>query len=203
MSIKAVIFDLGGVIVRTEDQTPRRQLASRLGIPPAELSQIIFDSVTAMKASTGLLTTTEHQAAVANTLSLNAAEITSVWDEFWAGDRVDTRLVEYLRSLRPRYKTGLLSNAWDDLRRVITDRWHIEDAFDVIIISAEVGLAKPDHQIYHLLLDRMDVAPDEAVFVDDFPQNIRAAQEVGLHTVHFRSQQQALNDLEGILNANL
>jgi putative hydrolase of the HAD superfamily len=127
-------------------------------------------------------------------------EFSVVRGEFWAGDVLDMHLVDYLRSLRPRYKTGLLSNAWDDLHGVLQHEWHIADAFDGIIISAEVGVAKPDPRIYRLALERLGVAPAEAVFVDDFLHNVEGAHTVGMHAIQFRSPEQTQTELEQLLN---
>jgi putative hydrolase of the HAD superfamily len=86
------------------------------------------------------------------------------------------------------------------MRQVLTERWKIADAFDELIISAEVGIAKPDPRIYHLALERLGVAAGEAVFVDDFLENIDAAQALGLHTVHFRNPDQARTELDHLLD---
>ena len=96
--------------------------------------------------------------------------------------------------------TGLLSNAWDDLRSILINRWRIEDAFHDVIISAEVGLAKPNPDIYRLALERLQVTPFEAVFVDDFIENIQSAREVGMHAIHFRNSEQARDELLQLLD---
>lgn len=201
MPLRAVIFDLGGVLVRTLDPQPRQRLAARLGISPGELSQLVFDSETARLATLGAITTEEHWQAVREALGLSLDEFTTVPREFWDGDRLDLALVEFLRALRQCYRTALLSNAWDDLRRVMEEHWRITDAFDEIVISAEVGLAKPDVRIFTLTLARLGVLPSEAVFVDDFPENIRAASRVGLQTILFQSPEQALDDLRATLDS--
>jgi len=200
MSIRAVIFDLGGVLVRTEDPTPRARLAQSLGMTPSELSRIIYDSETARLATLGAITTREHWEAVRRRLGLSAEELKNVPVEFWGGDTLDEALVNYLRTLRPRYKTALLSNAWDDLRRVVEESWMIADAFDEVIISAEVGLAKPDPRIYRLALARLDVEPGAAVFVDDFEENVEGARAVGMQAIQFRSPEQTLMELEMVLD---
>ena len=64
----------------------------------------------------------------------------------------------FLRSLRGTYKTGLISNAWSDLREYLV-REKIIDAFDQIIISAEVGVAKPEAKIFHIALEQAGVSP--------------------------------------------
>ncbi len=201
MPLKAVIFDLGGVLVRTLDPQPRQRLAARLGVSPGELSQLVFDSETARLATLGAITTEEHWQAVREALGLSPDEFTTVPGEFWDGDRLDLALVDFLRALRQRYRTALLSNAWDDLRRVMEEHWRITDAFDEIVISAEVGLAKPDFSIFTLTLDRLGVLPSEAVFVDDFLENIQAASRVGLQTILFQSPEQALDDLRAMLDS--
>jgi epoxide hydrolase-like predicted phosphatase len=200
MPIKAVIFDFGGVLVRTEDRGPRTQLAARLGKTYAELGMLVFDSGSSQQAQLGEITSAQHWEQVRKVLNISPAELLEVRGKFWEGDSLDGNLVDYLRGLRPRYKTALLSNAWDDLRQYIEEDWHIEDAFDQIIISAEVGLVKPDERIYQLAISKVGVDPDEAVFVDDFPENVIGAREVGLQAIHFKDPDQALADLQQLLD---
>ena len=69
--------------------------------------------------------------------------------------------------------------------------------FDVTIFSAEVGLVKPDARIYRLTLEKLGVEPEEAVFVDDFIENVEGAQAVGMKAIHFKSSQQAQQALKG------
>ncbi|MDQ2692741.1 MAG: HAD family phosphatase [Chloroflexota bacterium] len=198
MTIKAVFFDLGGVIVRTEFQAPRQQLADRLGIDYDDLSKLIFDSDTSIRASIGELSSEEHWISVIQRLKRPAEERQSIRDEFFAGDIVDRTLVEYIRSLRPRYKTGLISNAWSDLRDFIV-REKFDDAFDKMIISAEVGAMKPEPKIYRIALEQFGVKPEEAVFVDDFYVNIEGCEKVGIKGIHFKDPERTLQQLEEIL----
>ena len=167
MSIKAVFFDLGGVIVRTEYQAPRQQLAEHLGMEYEDLVRVVFDSDSAQKATVGELTSAEHWAKVMERLKRPASETGTIRDEFFGGDIIDHDLLEYLRSLRSRYKTGLISNAWSDLREYIVKQ-KFDDAFDHMIISAEVGVAKPSAKIFRVALKQLQVEANEAVFVDDF-----------------------------------
>ncbi|MEJ2301641.1 MAG: HAD family phosphatase [Anaerolineales bacterium] len=201
MDIRAVIFDFGGVIVRTEDRTSRQQLASRLGMTYEQLSDLIFDSDSARRAALGEIGTQEHWDAIRVKLGLSPQELPAVPREFWGGDSLDHDLVDYIRSLRPQYKTGLLSNAWDDLRDVLEKGWKIAAAFDAIVISAEVGVAKPDAKIYHIILDRLGVAPAEAVFVDDFSENVAGARAVGMRAIRFQNSRQVRADLDQILDS--
>jgi len=202
MPIKAVIFDLGGVLVRTEDRTPRVQLAQRLGMTYAELSDLIFNGDSARQAAVGAITTDTHWEHIRQRLQLSSQEFQRVPEEFWSGDQVDQSLVALLRSLRPQYKTALLSNAWDDLRDVLANSWRIIDAFDEAIISAEVGVVKPEARIYQIALDRLAVNANEAVFVDDFVENVTGARQVGMHAIHFQHPTQAKDELLKLLEKN-
>ena len=198
MTIKAVFFDLGGVIVRTEFQTPRQQLADRLGIDYDDLNKLVFDSDTSNRASVGEISSEEHWLSVIQRLRRPAEERQSIRDEFFAGDIVDRTLVEYIRSLRPRHKTGLISNAWGDLRYFIV-REKFDDAFDKMIISAEVGAMKPEPKIFQIALQQFGVKPEEAVFVDDFYVNIQGCEKVGIRGIHFKDPETALQQLKELL----
>jgi glucose-1-phosphatase len=200
MKVRAVIFDLGGVLVRTEDRRPRAELARRLGMTYDDLSRLVFESDSARLATIGKTTTREHWESVRLALGLSADEFPSVRSGFWGGDALDARLVGYIRSLRPRFKTGLLSNAWDNLRQVITHTWKIADAFDDIVISAETGMAKPDPRIYELAVQRLGLPAGETIFVDDFLHNIEAAQQVGLHGILFSNPHQVRQELDRLLD---
>ena len=198
MSIKAVFFDLGGVIVRTEFQAPRQQLAEKLGMEYDDLDRIVFNSDSGLRASMGQISSAEHWAFVLKKLKRPASEMSLIRDEFFAGDIVDRTLLEYIRSLHGKYKTGLISNAWSDLRDFIT-REKFGDAFDDMIISAEVGAMKPEPKIFQIALERFGVKPKEAVFVDDFYINIEGCEKVGMKGIHFRDAESTLVQLKKIL----
>lgn len=198
MTIRAVYFDNGGVIVRTEFQAPRQHLAERLGMEYEDLVHLVFDSETARQASLGLITEDEHWAAVMRRLHLPGSKAQAIRDEFFAGDVTDLALLAYLRGLRRKCKVGLISNAWSGLRPWIVSREY-DDAFDAMIISAEVGMAKPDPRIYQLALEKLGIAASESVFVDDFPENVKGARAVGMQAIHFTQPEQALKELKQLL----
>ncbi len=198
MSIRAVFFDLGGVILRTEYQAPRQQLADRLGMDYDDLNKIVFESDTSNRASLGELGAEEHWASVLQRLKRPAAELSAIRDEFFAGDIVDRTLLDTIRSLRGKYKTGLISNAWGDLRDYIV-REKFDDAFDRMIISAEVGAMKPGAKIFQIALEQFGVSPNEAVLVDDFLVNIEGCEKVGIKGIHFKDPESALQQLKKLL----
>jgi epoxide hydrolase-like predicted phosphatase len=198
MSIRAVFFDLGGVLLRTEFQAPRQQLADWLGMEYDDLVKIVFDSDSHHKATMGEISSDEHWASIIQRLKRPASELDSIRAQFFAGDILDRTLLDYIRSLRGRYKTGLISNAWGDLRDFIV-REKFDDAFDRMIISAEVGAAKPEPKIFLIALEQFGVKPNEAVFVDDFLINIEGCEKVGMKGIHFKDPESTLRQLKKLL----
>jgi epoxide hydrolase-like predicted phosphatase len=100
---------------------------------------------------------------------------------------------------RAGFATALLSNSWgNDYPR---DGW--EDMFDVVVISGEVGMRKPDREIFELTADKLGLPPGQCVFVDDLLPNVTAAVEVGMTGVHHISQHQTVEELEALLETPL
>ncbi|MFA5873515.1 MAG: HAD family phosphatase [Anaerolineales bacterium] len=199
MSIRAIFIDFGGVIVRTEDKGPRIRQAEHLGMTSRDLEKIIFESETSQRASTGEIPEEAHWQAVAEALGVSRQESDKITAEFFSGDRVDAALLDFLRSLRPERKVGLISNAWSGLRTFIT-RQKIDDVFDEMIISAEIGLIKPDPRIYRLALEKLDALPEESVFLDDVLVNVEAARSVGMSAIQFIQPEKTLEELKQLLN---
>ena len=198
MSIRAVFFDLGGVILRTEFQAPRQQLADWLGLEYDDLYEIVFYGDTGLKASMGEISSDDHWASVIKRLRRPASELGTIREQFFAGDIVDRTLVEYIRSLRGKYKTGLISNAWSDLRDFVV-REKFDDAFDGMIISAEVGAMKPEAKIFQIALEQFGVKPKEAIFIDDVLENVEGCEKAAMKGIHFKDAESTLQQLKALL----
>ena len=199
-SIRAVIFDIGGVLVRTEDWSGRSKWERRLGLPPLGLSTLVFDCDPAMRASLGQGPDEAIWQHVAQECHLLPEELKQLRADFWSGDRPNQELLALVRSLRPRYKTGILSNAWPEMRDLNVQRFGLVEAVDEAIYSFQAGILKPDPSSYRCILDRLGVAPEQAIFVDDAERNIAGAQRVGMRTVRFTDTQQAIAELRHLLS---
>lgn len=198
MSIRAIFFDFGGVILRTEYQAPRQQLAERFNMEYEDIDKAVFGSPSAQRASIGEITEQAHWKEIGRRFKLSDADLKSFEESFFAGDVIDHDFLEYIEMLRPKYHVGLISNAWSGLREYITKE-KILPSFDSVTISAEVGAAKPDAKIFQVALDRAKVKPEEAVFVDDFQVNIDACEAIGMKGVLFKSPQDVLKQLYQVL----
>ncbi len=201
MSIQAIYFDIGGVLVRTEDKAPRTRLATRLGMTFEALEETVFGGENGRKAQMGEITAEEQWAYVCRQVNWPFERWRDLEAEFFAGDRLDNELVDYIRTLHKQYKTGVISNALSDVRTVILNKWRMTDAFDVLVISAEEGVMKPEARIFQIALKTLGVQPAEAVFVDDNIRNVEGARSVGMHAIQFTGPRQVRQDLEHILHS--
>lgn len=183
---------MGGVLLRTEDLTSRTSLARKYGLSRKELENIVFQSPESLQAEMGEFSGEQHWLNMAKRLKFLPEEVDEFQHAFWDGDRTDIQLENFIRGLRPRFKTGMLSNAWHGTREKVARQYTFLTAFDVVIFSADVHLRKPDPRIFHLMIARLGVKAHEAVFVDDFQENIDGAQAVGLKTVLFKSREETI-----------
>lgn len=196
--IKAIIFDIGNVILRTTDLKPRREWERRFGLQDWSLEKMFFNSDIGLAAQVGKASTDEAWAHVVRRLGIDESELPALKRDFWAGDTWDHDLLAFIQSLKPFYKLGILSNAMPDARANL--REHInESLFDVIVFSGEEGIKKPDAEIFRRVLARLGVQPAEAVFVDDLPANIEAARALGMHAIHYTPDMNA-GDIKRLLH---
>ncbi|MDD2921076.1 MAG: HAD family phosphatase [Anaerolineales bacterium] len=199
MSIRAVFFDFGGVILRTEYQAPRQKLAERFNMDYDDIDQAVFASESSKRASLGEISEEAHWLEVLKKLKQPASELQAFQDAFFGGDVIDRKLILFIRELREKnIHTGLISNAWSGLREYMTKE-KVIDAFDSLAISSEIGAVKPQTKIYKHALQQANVNAEESVFVDDFAVNIEACEKLGMKGVLFKDPQKGMRDLKRFL----
>ena len=146
--IKAIIWDMGGVILRTERSIPTGETCRRTGYNPGGTGEFVFTSPSAIQATAGEISSQEHYQEITRRFKLGDEGLKYFFDAFWNGDRVDGILLEEIRKLRNHYKTAMLSNAWSEAREFLTKVFPCLEPFDIAIFSAEVKLVKPQSEIY-------------------------------------------------------
>jgi len=199
-SIKALIFDFGGVLMRSEDPEPRERMARELGLSLSALEEIVFNSEAGQLAEVGSISSEARWRQVTLRLGLKSPDAWLTFPRrFFSGEALDTQLIEHIRHLHRTYRTALLSNASESLDEYVRGTLGLGEVFDAIVISALVGTKKPDPHIYQVTLDRLGVAPHEAVFVDDRRENVEGADALGIHSFLFTTPQALLDDLKAVL----
>ncbi len=188
LMIKAVVFDFGGVLMRTGDPAGRRAWEARLGLPAGELERIVHGNDAWIAAQHGRMTPDAYWSWVATRLNLSDADLPALQYDYFRDDRLDPDLVALIRELRESgYKVGLLSNDAPPLADKLRRELAIYDLFDAVIISAFIGVMKPDPAAYQAIADALQVPVNTCVFVDDNAANIEGAQRVGMQTIHYRA----------------
>jgi putative hydrolase of the HAD superfamily len=199
--IRAVVFDIGGVLEITPDLGVDRRWEARLGLPAGEIAERTADVWTG--GALGTITLDDVHLALMDRLGLDEQRLTAfmadVWREYVGS--ANTELIEYARGLRPRYLTGILSNSFVGAREREQAAYGFEELVDDIVYSHEAGMAKPDPRIYALVCERLGARPGETVFLDDVGQNVAGARDVGIHAVHYRDNAQAIAEIEKLLAA--
>lgn len=195
--IDAVIFDFGGVFTRSERILEELHGYERqLGLPRDAIVLALGSGEAWRAVSIGAISEEEYWAGVSPAF---APELPPAFGRFQHGalpfEELNQEVVALAESLRGTVRTGLLSNATISLAAYLDRLPAIHRLFDDIVISAEVGLRKPDPAIYQLAVNRLGVEASRAVLVDDKSRNTKAAQAVGMHAIVFSSQAQLRADL--------
>jgi len=186
--IKAVVWDWGGVLQRTEDYGPRRALDVALGLEPGSVERAVFESAVWEQASTGRCPAEQAWTAIVASLDYPLDQIDTFVAQFFAGDHVDPTLVELVRWMHAQgLRVGLLSNAppGRSASASAAARWGMEGLFDAQVFSYQVGALKPDPRMYAAILNKLDITPAETLFIDDSPRNVAGAEAVGMQAIHF------------------
>ena len=199
MKYEAVIFDIGGVLVRTLDWSKRHQWEERLSLPLDGLSALVFDTEATRLASIGQGSHERIWQMIAETCGLDTDELTRLREDFWACDTLNEELVTFMRSLRPCFKTGILSNAWPELSDMNVQRFGLGGSVDQTAYSFEIGVLKPAPQSFAYILDHLGVEAAHSIFVDDFEKNIRGAREMGMTAIRFVDTPQTIAELRALL----
>ena len=118
-------------------------------------------------------------------------------ENLWPYEKLNAILTQFLVNLRPRYKIAILSNGGS--REAMNRKFRLSELVDLQVFDGEEGIAKLDFRIYQRTITRLGVQPEECVFVDDTECNIGAAQRLGMHAIHFRSTEQAIDEIQAVL----
>lgn len=188
--IKAIIFDCFGVLVgRGFEETYRIA-----GGDPVKDRRFIEDILG--QANLGLISSDAFHEAMTRQLGITPSE----WEQaVITAERPNETLLAYIKNLRHKYKTAILSNANKGVVEHRVGRRWIEEAFDAVVVSADVGMVKPDPRIYTHVVDKLGMLPEECVLIDDRQAFLDGAAVLGIKTVLYDDFEQARAEIESIL----
>jgi epoxide hydrolase-like predicted phosphatase len=204
MSIRALIFDIGGVLLLETGEGLEAKWERRLGLEEGEFLQLLLASGVVGPANAGTITEEELWKRLAATYHLDEEQLREFRDDNWAMQEVNREIIEYLQSLRPHYKLATLSNDWAGARECQNRLFNLEEilAVDAMLYSCEEGMQKPDADIFLLVCERLRVQPQEAIFIDDREQCVEGARGVGMQAILFRDTAQVIAEVQACLDAS-
>ncbi|MGD2178696.1 MAG: HAD family phosphatase [Anaerolineae bacterium] len=198
---RAVIFDWGGVLEPLPTEADVAAWERRLALAPGALPQVLWGQVW-RRLEVGAIADADYAQHIADQLGLPDQEAALHFlQAFYTGDRFNRQVINAARGLRGYYQVALLSNAFPTQSEAIREQHGIDVyvEFDVYVNSADVGLSKPDPGIYRLTLERLGVAPEQAIFLDDSLRNVDSARQLGIHAIQFVDPETSLAELEALL----
>jgi epoxide hydrolase-like predicted phosphatase len=191
----ALLIDFGGVLT-TSVWDSFADFCKEKGLDEDAVKRLFRDDPEAMAClrglETGKLEEDEFELRFAELLGLD--EATDLIDSMFRGMLPCEPMVEAVRAAGARgVKTGLISNSWSTSHY---DRDLLEELFDTAVISAEVGLHKPQPEIYRLAAERIIEPPEKCVFVDDLRENCAGAEAVGMTAILHRDPAESIAQIE-------
>jgi putative hydrolase of the HAD superfamily len=183
--IDTLIFDLGNVLIFHDNRFLCRRLAEKAGLASAEVERLISPDFWAAVHG-GAVSAEELRRQVCATLGLELTA--SAFDELWACHfRVNQPMLPQVEALVGRVKLLALSNTNAIHARYVLLALPVLKRFDQVLFSHELGMIKPDPEIFREALRRAKSEADATAFFDDIPEYVEAARSVGIHGKLFRS----------------
>jgi len=202
MTIRAIVFDIGGALEITPSLGVDEKWEQRLSLKPGELNQRLGDVWRG--GSIGTISIEQVHKSIGEIMGMSQTQVSEfmadVWKEYLG--TLNVELAEYFRSLRPRYQTAIISNSFVGAREKEAERHQFDTICDFIIYSHEVGLSKPDPRIFTLACERLGLQPNEVVFVDDHEDVMVSARELGIHCIEHKTNAQTIAEIEACIKRN-
>ena len=203
MTIRAVVFDIGNVLEINSETGWQEKWEKSLQLDLGE----VFKHLVSMGKDGSLGTCTEEEWAqgLQEVTGMSQTQTNEFMNDLWHWylGTLNEELAVFFAGLRPHYQTAILSNSFVGARTKEQEKYHFHEITDQIIYSHEVGLAKPDKRIYELTCERLNMRPEEIIFVDDAEPNIVAALEYGIHGILFKNNTQVIADIQTCISANV
>lgn len=185
--IKGVIFDCFGVLCHGSLDYLRSIT------PPERLTEL---NDLSHASNYGYISESEYSEKVSEIIGRPANEIA----ELTKKQRVLSKeMLQFVRSLRPRYKTAMLSNVGRGVVDELFSPQEQAELFDVVVLSSEIGMLKPNPEIYELAAERLGLSVEECVMVDDLRTNVDGAVNAGMRGVMCENFAQCAAEVEKIL----
>ncbi len=191
--IKAIIFDVGGVLAKV-NKSPLDYVAEKLNIEPKLLLKKRDPEYSLLRK--GKLNKKIALSKISKKLKIHRKKLeVSLYGAFRKTHKKNNSIINLARKLKRNYKIAILSNQiiiQDEVMRKIG----LYKSFNLIILSYKSGSAKPELKIYKITLKKLKSKPKECIFIDNKKENLSPAKKLGIHTILFKNKNKLIKDLK-------
>ena len=196
--IKVILFDLGRVLVDFDHSRSAARIAAFCSMTPRQIYDLFFESRVTKDFEAGKITPEDFYLQVKQMLGLELgyASFEPIWNDIFFLSAQNRLVFGLVNNLRANYKTALLSNINILHYKYLKKNFPVFGAFDRIFLSFQLGLIKPDKEIYNLVARDLGVRPPEIFYTDDRGELVESAISLGMRGCVFTNFGQLISDLE-------
>jgi glucose-1-phosphatase len=194
-NVEFLIFDLGNVIIDIDYDFSINELKRLLPVEKHNLTENFFTSNFHKDFEKGLISSEQFRNEIRNLYGENwdDEQIDHIWNSLLR--EIPQERIDLIKFLRKNYRTAVLSNTnqihvekFDEILQQNTSEKSLFELFDLVFLSHEMGLAKPDVAIYETVLKKISISPDKVLFFDDLAANLEGAKKTGIQTYQISHQ---------------
>lgn len=195
--IKAVIFDLGNVLVDFDYSIAAKRIAHFCPLGPKDISKMLLSSNITSIFEEGKIMPEEFFSQIKCMLSLDISygAFVPIWNEVFFLSAKNRSVFNLANTLRKRYKIAVLSNINVLHLNYLKNHFPVFDIFHAVFASCDMGLVKPDLKIYNEALAALGVVPQEAFYTDDREELVKGASSLIPHSFVFKDAKKLKKDL--------
>lgn len=191
---KTIIFDYTGILTEESNMSKiGEKLAKKYNANVEQFLILLKENW--KKARINEMSSILFWENLAAYLKINSKQFRKEFIDFF---KLDKKALEFIKKLKASYKLGLLSNQLEDWLEEDIVKYKLSKVFDVIVTSYQVKKAKPEIEIYNVILKKLEVSASECIFIDDLERNLIPAKELGMQVVLFKDLVQLKKDLKDL-----
>ena len=198
--IKVILFDLGRVLVDFDHLRAAQRISAFCSKTPRQIYDLFFESGATIAFEAGKITPEDFYLQVKQMLDLKLsyASFEPIWNDIFFLSPKNRSVFGLANNLRANYRIAMLSNINILHYEYLKKNFPVFKVFDKVFLSFQMGLIKPDMEIYKLVIRDLEVSPQEVFYIDDRPELVDSAKSLGIRACVFTNFEQLISDLKGI-----
>jgi glucose-1-phosphatase len=197
-AVKVLLFDLGRVLVDFDHARSAERIAAFCSKTPRQIYDLFFESGVTIGFESGKISPQDFYLQVKQMLNLKLsyASFEPIWNDIFFLSAQNRSVFGLVNNLRTHYKTAMLSNINILHYEYLKKNFPVFGVFDKIFLSFQLGMIKPDKEIYNLVIRELGVSPDEIFYTDDRLELVQSAKSLGIRGCIFTNFSKLISDLQ-------